>query len=89
MEECGRVVGGKVETGNRYSSGVDEDLPIYRQTHMLRDTKILNTGGKGGHWKFPQQGYQVPSLEITQLIDRRIVATYPPCPSMLRISSTF
>lgn len=65
VEEHGRVDGGKVETGNRYSSGVGEELPIYMQTHMLKDTKILNTGGEGGHWKFLQQGYLVPFPEIT------------------------
>lgn len=32
---------------NSYSSGVGEELPIYVQTHMLKDTKILNTSGDG------------------------------------------
>lgn len=65
VEEHGSVVEGNGETGNRYSSGVGEDLPFYMQTHMLKDTKILNTGGNVGHRKFPQQGYLVPSPEIT------------------------
>lgn len=65
MEEHGRVAGGKVETVHSYSLGLAEDLPIYVQAHMLKDTKILNSSGNQGDWRFPQQGYLISSPEMT------------------------